>query len=104
MQKPWVGRRDHDGNFNISWRRRSRINADWRNNVDAPLGEESEKYQIDILDGDKIIRTLEVSTPTAIYSAAEQITYFKNIPNIITIKIYQLSALIGRGYPATTII
>ncbi|MGB4191949.1 MAG: hypothetical protein WBJ81_05325 [Rickettsiales bacterium] len=99
-----AGKRDHDGSININWIRRSRLNADWRDNVDVPLGEESEKYQVDILDGDKIIRTLEVSTPLATYIAAEQMTDFKDIPNTITIKIYQLSALVGRGYPAIAII
>ncbi|MGB4192028.1 MAG: hypothetical protein WBJ81_05750 [Rickettsiales bacterium] len=99
-----TGKRDSSNNLSLSWIRRSRLNADWRYNVDIPLGEESEKYQVDILDGEKIVRTIEVSTPAAIYSAAKQITDFKSIPNTITIKIYQLSALVGRGYPATVIV
>lgn len=32
----------------LSWVRRSRIGWDWRDGVDAPLGEEGERYQIDI--------------------------------------------------------
>jgi len=99
-----VGKRDNSRNLTIGWIRRSRVGSDWRDNVDIPLAEESEKYQVDILDGDAVVRTLEVSTPIATYTAADQLTDFKAIPQSITIKVYQMSAVIGRGYAATAII
>jgi hypothetical protein len=101
-----IGARDNNCNLIITWIRRSRHDNDWRDNVDVPLGEESEKYQIEILDSDadKVIRTLETSTPTIIYTAQQQITDFKIIPKAITIRIYQLSSLVGRGYPTITTI
>jgi len=51
-----------------------------------------------------VARTLETSTPSIIYTASEQLADFKIIPNTITVKVYQLSAVIGRGYAATAII
>ena len=99
-----AGTRDKNNNLTISWIRRARVDNDWRDNVDAPLGEEIEKYQIEILDNDAVIRTLETSTPTIIYTAQQQMIDFKIIPKAITIRIYQLSSLVGRGYPAITTI
>jgi hypothetical protein len=90
--------KDHN-NITISWIRRARLNNDWRDNVDIALGEESEQYQIDILDTDhQVIRTIETSTSTALYAAADQLADFKRVPKTITIKIYQISAVIGRGH------
>ena len=99
-----AGTRDKNNNLTISWIRRARVDNDWRDNVDVPLGEEIEKYQIEILGNDAVIRILETSTPTIIYTAQQQITDFKIIPKAITIRIYQLSSLVGRGYPAITTI
>ncbi len=99
-----IGNRDEQNNLTISWIRRSRLNADWRDFVDVALTEESEQYQIEIMDKDTVVRTLETSTPNITYTTAEQITDFKVIPHNITIKIYQMSAVIGRGHAAVAII
>jgi len=99
-----TGKRDDSGSLIISWIRRSRVGSDWRDNVDIPLAEESEKYQVDVLDGDTVVRTLEVSTPIVIYTAAEQLADFKATPNNIAIRVYQMSAIIGRGHAATATI
>ncbi len=97
-----TGQRDKQGNLAISWIRRARYDNDWRDNVDVPLDEAQEKYLVEILDldSDKIIRTLETSAPTVIYSAEQQGLDFKSIPKTITVRIYQYSTLIGKGYPA----
>ena len=99
-----AGIRDKDNNLRLSWIRRARYDNDWRDNVDVPLDESQEKYMLEILDGDKVIRILETSTPTVIYTAEQQIADFKSIPETITIRIYQLSTLVGRSYPATVTI
>lgn len=98
------GIRDDKGNITIIWIRRSRINNDWRDCVDIPLGEESEKYHVDILDGDRVVRTIETTTQSAIYEAFDQITDFKEIKDKISIKVYQLSATVGRGQAARAVI
>ncbi len=94
------GVRDGAGNLTLSWIRRSRIDNQWRDGVDIPLGEENERYEIEILDGGDVVRTIEVTSTTASYSAADQILDFGSPQSSIDVKIYQLSALIGRGYTA----
>jgi hypothetical protein len=100
-----TGSRDDNSNIIINWIRRSRINNDWRDSVDIPLNEESEKYQIEIFDqADQVARVIETSAPTIIYTAEQQISDFKELPKAITVKLYQISAIIGRGHAATAII
>jgi hypothetical protein len=94
------GARDGSDNLTISWTRRTRISGQWRDNVDVPLGEETEKYQIDILDGTDVVRTIDdITSPSAIYNAAEQTQDFGSPQGTISIKIYQVSTLYGRGVP-----
>lgn len=95
-----VGVRDGSGNLNVSWIRRSRVDAEWRDGVDIPLGEESERYQLDVLDGSDVVRTIEVISPAASYSAADQVTDFGSARSAIDVKLYQISAVVGRGYEA----
>jgi hypothetical protein len=100
-----AGSRDGSGNLTITWKRRTRIGGDWRDGVDVPLGEESEKYEVDIYDGATLIRTITgLTLPTTSYSAADQVTDFGSAQNSIAIKVYQLSAIVGRGYPGEEIV
>jgi hypothetical protein len=95
-----TGVRGGSGNLTISWIRRSRVDAEWRDGVGIPLGEESEVYEVDILDGSTVVRTTPATSPTASYSAADQTTDFGSVQSSIDVKIYQLSAVVGRGYAA----
>lgn len=91
--------RDGSDNLTITWYRRSRTNAEWRDGIEIPLGEDAEAYEVDILDGTgAVLRTIETSTPTASYTAANQTTDFGSPQAAIAIAIYQLSAIVGRGY------
>jgi len=94
------GLRDGSGNLTIGWVRRSRVDAEWRDGVDIPLGEESERYEVEILDGATVKRTLTATSPTVAYSAAQQVVDFGATQSSVSIRIYQLSAVVGRGYPA----
>ncbi|MBN66728.1 MAG: hypothetical protein CMM94_04070 [Rickettsiales bacterium] len=76
------------------------MDSEWRDGVGIPLGEESELYEVDILDGGNVVRTIEVISPTASYTAAEQTTDFGSAQSSLDVKIYQLSAVVGRGYAA----
>ncbi len=89
--------------WTLYWTRRSRF-AGWRDYVDAALGEASESYSVDIFsDGTytTLKRTLTSSTPTVDYSSAHQVTDFGSNQSTLYLKIYQLSATVGRGYPLT---
>ncbi len=94
------GRRDA-GDLHISWIRRTRVGGDSWEAVEIPLGEDSETYALDILDGDTVVRTLSASSPSATYTAADQAADFGTPPPTIAVRVYQLSASYGRGSPAT---
>ncbi len=93
-----AGSRDGSGNLTISWIRRTRLGGEWRDGVDAPLSESSEAYDIDIMNGSTVVRTISASTPTASYSAASQTTDFGSPQSSVSVRVYQLSAIVGRGY------
>jgi len=98
------GGRDASGNVSIHWTRRTRVSGEWRDNVDVPLGEASERYEVEILNGATVVRTLSTTTPAAEYSAADQAADFGAPQSSLSIKVYQLSNVVGRGYPAAAII
>lgn len=95
------GNRQANNDWAIRWTRRTRVDGTWRDNVDAALGEASESYEIDILQGVTIKRTLTSATPAVTYTSAQQVTDFGSNQTSITFKVYQLSATVGRGFPAT---
>ncbi len=99
-----VGGRRDAGDLHISWIRRTRIGGDSWEFAEVPLGEDSEAYALDIVDGDSVVRTLAASSPFATYTAADQVADFGAPPPAITVRIYQLSASYGRGSPAVAII
>jgi hypothetical protein len=92
------GSRNGSGDLMIKWIRRTRIGGEWRDYVDASLGEDSESYEVDIMNGSTVVRTLAVTSPTVTYTAADQTTDFGSTQSSITLRVYQLSADIGRGY------
>ena len=91
------GSRDGSGNLTITWKRRTRWYGEWQDGIDVPLFEASESYEIDILSGNTIKRTLTSTTPTVAYSAANQVTDFGSAQSAITVAVYQINAVIGRG-------
>jgi len=91
--------------WSLSWVRRTRDGGEWRDGVDASLGEASESYAIDVYaDGSytTVKRTLTASTPSCVYSSADQVADFGSAQGTLYLKIYQISAVIGRGYPLTS--
>lgn len=94
------GSRDGSSNFTGAFTRRSRLSSSWwATGVVAPVGEASESYEIDVMDGSTVARTITASTPAFAYSAADQTTDFVSPQASITFRIFQLSATVGRGYP-----
>lgn len=88
---------DSSNNIAISFNRRSRITSGWAT-PQPPLAEQTEKYEIDILnDGNEVVRTIESNTTSISYSSVEQIADFGTILSNIKLSIYQISDLVGRG-------
>jgi hypothetical protein len=100
VEQPWRTTRN-PGDLTIRWTRRSRsLAADNWGMGDVPLAEDSEAYEVEIRDGGTTKRTLTTTTTSALYTAAQQIADW-GAPlgpgQTLSIRIFQLSALIGRG-------
>ena len=104
VEQPWRTPRA-PGDLTIRWTRRSRaLAADSWGGLEVPLGEELEAYEVEILDGATVKRVLSTATTSAVYTAAQQ-TADWGAPlgpgDTLDIRIFQLSALVGRGAPKT---
>lgn len=98
------GGRDASNNLTINWIRRNRISGEWRDSVDVPMSEAVESYEVDICsDGTytTVVNTLTSSVQTVAYSAASQTGDGLTPGATVYFKVYQLSAIVGRGYAAT---
>ena len=92
------GQRGNDGALHLSWIRRARFGGLWRDGGDVPLGETDERYDVEVVDAEgAIVRTATVSTPAWTYSPADQIADFGVLPAIVTVHLFQVSAVVGRG-------
>lgn len=97
--------RDIDGNVTISWFRRTRVGIEWLDGADVGIGEESERYEVDILDasGAVVGLPLESTTPSVVYTDTRQNDDFGGLQATIAFAIYQLSNTVGRGQPSFNI-
>lgn len=92
------------GDINLSWFRRTRFDGDVWGDTEIPLNEESEWYEIDILDGPfgsgNVVRTATVNSSTSYsYTVADQTADFGSAQSSVNWVVYQISALYGRGTP-----
>ncbi|HEX5776754.1 MAG TPA: hypothetical protein VFX95_08760, partial [Caulobacteraceae bacterium] len=89
------------GGLAVSWIRRARLYGDgWE--VEPPLGEEAERYRVEILDGVDVVRTEEVTEPAFLYTTAMQATDFPSgTPDPLTVRVAQHSGAFGWGAPCS---
>jgi hypothetical protein len=69
------------------------------------LAEASESYQIDVYaDGTyaTVKRTITASAPSCVYTSIDQVSDFGANQATLYLKLTQISATVGRGYPLTT--
>jgi hypothetical protein len=104
VAQPWRQAR-LPGDLVIRWTRRSRaLEADAWEQVEVPLGEELEGYEVEIRDGAAVKRVLSSGTTSVLYTAAQQIADWGALlgpGDILAIRIFQLSARLERGAPAS---
>lgn len=93
-----AGSRDSSGNLTLSWVMRARWNGEWLDSIDISNYEATEAYEIDILNGSTVVRTITASTTNATYSAANQTTDFGAAQSVLSVAVYQINSTIGRGY------
>ena len=88
------------GDIVFKWVRRARLATAWSNGVDVPVDESSEQYVVEVSSAGTVRRTATVTSPTWTYTAAQRMADATNAPLSLTVAVHQLSALVGRGYPA----
>jgi hypothetical protein len=98
---------DVGGDITLSWLPRVRQGGTWKDGGDVVLDQAVEKYEVDVFDGPTFKRTL---TPVdgardVVYTTAMQTEDFGGVPEPgdITVAVYQIGAVVGRGFtnPAT---
>lgn len=87
-----------DGAIAFSWIRRSRAGFGWIDGVDAPLGEERERYAVRCSVGGATVAD-EVGDATWTLSASAQTAAFGTLPAVVHLEVRQLSAAVGAGAP-----
>lgn len=86
----------------LNWKRRTRIGGDNWEAVEIPLGETREEFEVDIYDGDDVVRTLSSETTSVTYSDADLQADFGSVPSQLSVRVYQLSTVFGRGSSTRT--
>lgn len=89
-------RRD-GGDVVFSWLRRTRSDGDSWELADVPLGEASEAYTLDIMDGAAVKRGVAPVAPTYRYLAADIAADFGTPPAAFSLRVAQMSAVYGKG-------
>ena len=83
----------------LSWIRRTRVDGDGWDLADVPLGEESEAYEVDILAGAGVVRTLATAASSILYDTGSELADFGTPRTSLALRIHQLSRTVGRGRP-----
>ena len=89
------------GGVRFSWRPRRRGLAGVSFAVRPDLGEASEAYELEILSGVSVLRTLSATAPSTLYAASDETLDFGSTQSSFAVRLYQISAAVGRGLPAT---
>lgn len=97
------GVRESNDDTSLSWVRRSRIGGGWNDGMEIPLGELTEKYEVDVVDVTTSVvkRTLVVTAPNTVYYANQHLEDFGSIQASVEFIVYQISDKVGRGIAAS---
>ncbi|MEP3428661.1 MAG: phage tail protein [Roseibium sp.] len=99
------GRRDAAGNLSVTWIRRTRRDGTWADGTDVPLNEDSERYDLEVLNGSTVVRTAAgLKSPAYAYSTADQITDFGSAQASVSVRVTQVSGTVGRSTPEEKIL
>lgn len=90
--------------FVISWTRRDRLSQTLQSGVTLPNSDMPESYTVDIYSGPSVVRSLTSSTPTVTYTSSQITADFGSAPSTFHVKVYQMSTIVGKGYPGDAVI
>jgi hypothetical protein len=91
------------GDWTIKWVRRSRYRGAWLDSYDVPLDEAAESYEIRIMNGSSVKRTLTSSTNSVTYTYAQQLTDWSTFKFSIDVQIRQIGAYGNSEWASETI-
>jgi hypothetical protein len=83
--------------IHITFIRCTRMGGDGWEAVEVPLSEENERYELDILSGASVVRTLSGTSPDILYPTSLETTDFGVVQSSLTLRVVQLSTSVGRG-------
>lgn len=93
--------RSSDG-VTLSWIRQTRVSGDDWESADVPLGETTESYTVEILDGQSVVWTANATTSSILLSTADEAAALSGAPvTSLTVRIAQNSESFGAGIPRT---
>ncbi len=87
--------RTPEGTVRARWIRRTRVDGDSWNGVEVPMGEEQERYLVQVRRGETILRSVTVNTPDWVYSVAMQAQ--DAVDASVHVEVAQISARYGPG-------
>jgi hypothetical protein len=99
-----ISTKDAVGNITIAWDRRDRRAGDRTDYANLPLSEAYEKYEVDIYVGGIFRRTITTTTRSAFYSKEMQIADTGSVQSQVTVDIFQISGVVGRGNAGTGVL
>ncbi len=96
------GARDGSNNLTVTWTATSRI-------LEPPLAvpsgtslpDEYESWEVDIMDGLTVVRTIASISESVVYTAAEQTADGLTPGDPVDVRVYRLSSIMGRGLTRT---
>jgi hypothetical protein len=90
-------------NITLSWQRRTRVGGELTDGTgEVPLAEDTEEYELEILDGPggSVVRTVTgLTSPSFTYTSSMQSADFGGAQTELSFVVYQISAQVGRGFP-----
>lgn len=92
------------GDLTVTWIRRTRRGGDGWEVAEVPLAEDGEAYDVEILDGLSVKRSSRTALSRLVYPAFEQVNDFGAVQAAVSVRVRQVSAVMGPGAPVTAVV
>lgn len=90
--------RSAENDIYARWSPRRRQNGGLINGQELEIDQPFEAYEIDVLDGDAVVRTVQLTAREWTYTAAMNAADFGSVNDKVRFNLYQMGQTIGRGF------